>query len=221
MTLRALIFDLDGVVIDSHDAHHQSWSDLAAELGHEFTDSQFKASFGQRNETIIPWLGWADSSNPDDIRRLGDRKEDLYRASLRRDGIVPLPGVVDLLNTLLAADIPAALGTSTPLANVECVLELTGLASCFRFIAASEDVSHGKPDPEVFLCAAAGLSTDPARCVVIEDAKAGIQAAKAGGMKAVAVTTTHSRASLAAETPDLIVDSLTEIQIPALEDLFE
>ena len=221
MNLRALIFDLDGVVIDSHDAHHQSWSDLAAELGHEFTDSQFKASFGQRNETIIPWLGWADSSNPDDIQRLGARKEELYRSNLRRDGIAPLPGVVDLLNTLLAADIPAALGTSTPRANVECILELTGLGDRFRFIAASEDVSHGKPDPEVFLCAASGLSADPDRCVVIEDAHAGIQAAKAGGMIAVGVTTTHSRASLAAETPDPIVDSLTELQVPTLEALFD
>lgn len=221
MKLSAIIFDLDGVVIDSHDAHHQSWSDLAAELGQPFTDSQFKASFGQRNETIIPWLSWADPSRPDEIQRLGDRKEELYRESLRRDGIAPLPGVVRLLDTLLDAGIPAALGTSTPLANVECVLELTGLGSRFKFIAASEHVSHGKPDPEVFLHAAAGLSAEPGACAVIEDAHAGIQAAKAGGMKAIGVTTTHSHASLAAETPDLIVASLEEISLPDLERLFD
>src|SRR5690606_30388227 len=119
----------------------------------------------------LPFLGWAAEGDAERIRALGDRKEGLYREILRAEGIEPLPGVVILLKELQAAGIPCAIGTSTPRANVECVLELTGLAGFFADIAASEDVSRGKPDPEVFLKAAGKLGAEPAACVVIEDAQ--------------------------------------------------
>jgi len=220
MPLAAVIFDLDGVVIDSHDAHRHSWFQLAAELGREMTEAQFKASFGQRNESIIPWLGWADSTDSATVRRLGDRKEELYRAILRQQGITPLPGVVHLLDRLAGGRIPAALGTSTPLANVECVLELTGLGPRFRAIVAAGDVRRGKPDPEVFVTAAGRLAVAPADCVVIEDAHAGLRAARAGGMKTVAVATTHPPASLRAESPDLVLDSLEHLDLAVLRGLW-
>ncbi len=220
MSLTAVIFDFDGVVIDSHEAHGRSWFALAAELQKELTHETFVSTFGQRNESILPFLGWAEEGDRERIQQLGDRKEDLYREILRAEGIEPLPGVVALLEDLKQNGIPCAIGTSTPRANVECVLEITGLAGFFQDIAASEDVTHGKPDPEVFLKAAAKLGAEPSTCVVIEDAHVGIRAAKAAGMKAVAVTTTHPAESLAPEMPDRIEASLVSVSAGYLRELW-
>jgi beta-phosphoglucomutase family hydrolase len=220
MPLSAVIFDFDGVVIDSHEAHERSWFLLAEELGQTLTRETFVSTFGQRNESILPFLGWAEEGDRERIQQLGDRKESLYREILRADGIEPLPGVVALLEDLKSNGIPCAIGTSTPRANVECVLDLTGLGGLFRDIAASEDVSRGKPDPEVFLKAAAKLGAAPAECVVIEDAHVGIRAAKAAGMKAVAVTTTHAAESLAPEAPDRIEASLETVDVSFLRGLW-
>lgn len=220
MPLSAVIFDFDGVVIDSHDAHGRSWFALAEELGQELSHETFVSTFGQRNESILPFLGWAEEGDCERIQQLGDRKEGLYREILRAEGIDPLSGVVALLQDLKANGIPCAIGTSTPRANVECVLELTGLADYFGDIAASEDVSRGKPDPEVFLKAAAKLGADPLSCVVIEDAQVGLRAAKAAGMKALGVTTTHPAEALAPENPDRIVDSLAEVGVSYLRELW-
>ena len=220
MPLSAVIFDFDGVVIDSHEAHERSWFMLAEELGQTLTRETFVSTFGQRNESILPFLGWAKEGDHGHIQQLGDRKESLYRDILRAVGIEPLPGVVTLLEELKKEGIPCAIGTSTPRANVECVLELTGLAPFFNDIAASEDVSRGKPDPEVFLKAAAKLGADPASCVVIEDAHVGIRAGKAAGMKTVAVTTTHLAESLAKEAPDRIEASLETVDVALLGGLW-
>jgi beta-phosphoglucomutase family hydrolase len=220
MALAAVIFDFDGVVIDSHEAHERSWFALAAELEQALTRETFVSTFGQRNESILPFLGWADEVDRERIQQLGDRKEGLYREILRAEGIEPLPGVVALLEDLKRAGIPCAIGTSTPRANVECVLEITGLGGFFQDIAASEDVSRGKPDPEVFLKAAAKLGAEPSTCVVIEDAHVGIRAAKAAGMKAVAVTTTHPAESLAPEAPDRIEASLLPVSAGYLQGLW-
>lgn len=218
--IRAALFDFDGIVIDSHDAHERSWMMLAEELGTTFTRAQFKATFGQRNQSILPWLGWAEAADAVRIQSLGDRKEHLYREILRAEGIDPLPGAIELLGSLNRAGIPCVIGTSTPRANVDCVLELTGLGGHFQTIVAAEDVSRGKPDPEVFVTGARRCGVEPACAVVFEDAHAGLRAAKAGGMKAVAVTTTHPAPSLATEAPDLIVDSLAEIDIARLRSLW-
>ncbi len=220
MALAAVIFDFDGVVIDSHEAHERSWFALAEELGEMLTRETFVSTFGQRNESILPFLGWADEGDGERIRTLGDRKESLYREILRAEGIEPLPGVAALLEDLRQHGVPCAIGTSTPRENVECVLEITGLGGFFRDIAASEDVSRGKPDPEVFLKAAAKLDVAPRNCVVIEDAHVGIRAAKAAGMKAVAVTTTHPAESLAKEEPDRIEPSLAGVSAAWLRELW-
>ena len=220
MPLAAAIFDWDGVVIDSHDQHEKSWTLLAAEHGHVITTEQFKSTFGQRNETIIPQLGWADAEDTEAIKQLADHKEDLYRKLIRQDGIEPLPGVIQSLCAFRDHGIPCAVGSSTPRENIGCVLELTGLDEFFSEIISGSDVKNGKPDPEGFLTAALDLTTPPEDCVVFEDAHAGIQAAKAGGMKTVAVTTTHKATSLAKEHPDLIVDNLRDLPWDELHALW-
>ena len=191
-----VIFDWDGVVIDSHAAHEAAWDQLAAELGRPLPPGFFKATFGMRNDRIIPhFTDWASPDDTDRIRELGLRKEALYREQLRAVGIAPLPGISELLSGLAEAGIPCAVGSSTDRANIDLIMSLTGLGPCFAAVAAAEDVARGKPAPDVFLCAARLLGIAPADCCVIEDAHAGIAAALAAGCRAVAVATTHPIAS--------------------------
>lgn len=208
-----VIFDLDGVLIDSHDQHERSWFQLADEIGKSLTKDQFKESFGMRNVMAIPDVfQWAAPDDLATIAALGDRKEELYRDLLAADGIAPLSGVVALLESLTAAGIPFSLGSSTSRKNIEVCFATTGLDRFFgpRYTGA-EDVSRGKPHPDVFLDAAVKISRDPARCLVVEDAHVGVEAGHAAGMKVLAVTTTHPRASFANSGVSHVVASLTEV----------
>lgn len=213
------VFDLDGVLIDSHDQHERSWFLLADELGLPLTKEQFKISFGMRNAMVIPEVfHWASPEDARRIQELGDRKEARYRDLLRDEGLEPLPGVLSLLEGLRAAGIPCSVGSSTPRENVGTALELAGLQGYFSAYTAAEDVARGKPDPEVFLKAAAKIDRDPAWCVVFEDAHVGVAAARAAGMKVVAVTTTHPAESFS--EVDWIVSSLGEVTLDRLQALF-
>jgi beta-phosphoglucomutase family hydrolase len=186
-----LLFDWDGVVIDSHQAHEESWKLLADELGSSLPEGFFKATFGMRNQQILPmWFPELQESTGE-IARLGDRKEELYRAILRRDGIQALPGVKTFLQAAKAAGIPRSVGSSTPRKNIETVIEMAGLEGLFDVIVCAEDVQRGKPDPEVFLLGAQRLGCAPENCIVFEDAFVGIAAGLAGGMKVVGIATTH------------------------------
>ncbi len=208
-----VLFDLDGVIIDSHDQHERSWFRLADEIGKPLTKEQFKQSFGMRNENCIPDVfGWADKDDHDKIKELGDRKEEIYRELLREDPLDPLPGVVALLESLQEAEIPFCLGSSTSRKNIEVCFSTTGLDRYFgdRYVGA-EDVSRGKPNPDVFLKGSERIGVAPGNCVVIEDAHVGVEAALAGGMTAIAVTTTHPHESFEGIGASRIVDSLEEL----------
>ncbi|HTB62866.1 MAG TPA: HAD family phosphatase [Opitutales bacterium] len=191
------IFDWDGVIIDSSSAHEQSWDLLAAEEQRPLPPGHFKAGFGRKNQFIIPnILHWAAAGDAAEIERLGRRKEELYREILKTTGISALPGVRELLEGLHAAGIPCVVGSSTPRLNIEHVMTLAKLHGFFADIVSAEDVSHGKPHPEVFLKAAAKINRLPARCVVFEDAFVGLEAARAGGFKSIGVATTNPIESL-------------------------
>ncbi len=212
------IFDWDGVILDSSRQHEESWRLLARENGLALPEDFFRRSFGMKNERIIPeLLGW--TRDPETVRRLGDRKEALYRELIRRDGVQPLPGVREWLQTLRAAGIPCAVGSSTPRENIECVLDTLGLRQAFDAIVAGQDVTHGKPHPEVFLRAAALLGLSPERCVVFEDAHVGLQAARAAGMKVVAVASTHPPESL--READRVVRRMDELSVAEIAGWFD
>lgn len=215
----AAIFDWDGVIIDSHDQHAGSWEMLAAEQGSELPADFFKSSFGMRNESIFPMFfrSWVDPEDTRRIAQLADRKEELYRELVRRDGIAPLPGVVALLESLARAGIPCSVGSSTPRANIDAIMELIGLGDHFQAITAAEDVTAGKPDPQVFLLAAAKVGASPAESVVFEDAHVGIAAGLAAGMKVIAVATTHPIESLG--EAHLAVESLEGVDAATLGEL--
>ncbi len=213
------IFDWDGVIIDSHHAHEIAWDLMADELDQPLPDGFFKATFGMRNDKIIPeFTSWAKAGETEKISQLGDRKEALYREVLRRDGIEPLPGVITLLEALKADGIPCSVGSSTSLENILTIMEMTGLAPYFAAITAERDVTRGKPDPQVFLKAAEKIGRPASECVVFEDAHVGIAAALAAGAKAIAVGTTHPLESFL--TAHLKVQTLEEITLPQLRALF-
>ena len=213
----AALFDWDGVIIDSSKHHEESWERLAREIDRPLPEGHFRKTFGRKNEFIIPeMLQW--TKEPAEIHRLSLRKEALYREVVAEWGVEALPGVRTWLDRLREAGVPCAIGSSTHRENIALSLGLIGLTDCFTAMITSEDVQQGKPHPEVFLTAAARLGADPARCVVFEDALVGIAAARAGGMKVVAVATTHPPEELSAA--DLAVRRLDELEVAQLAQWF-
>ncbi|HEX2452060.1 MAG TPA: HAD family phosphatase [Vicinamibacterales bacterium] len=189
MTPRAVLWDLDGTLVDSEDYHWRSWRDAMAAEGIDLSYDRFLASFGLRNDRILRgWLG--DSVDPARIQQIGDAKEAEYRRLAEREGLTPLPGAAEWTARLHADGWHQAIASSAPRLNVEVMLRVLHLDRYFNAIAAAEDVTIGKPDPQVFLRAAEHLGVPPSRCIVVEDAPAGIEAARAGGMRSIGVSQT-------------------------------
>jgi beta-phosphoglucomutase len=203
----AVIFDMDGVLVDSYQAHFESWLALARECGFEFSEHQFAVTFGQTSRDIIASL-WDDPPPPDRIAEMDDRKEALYREIIARDFPV-MAGARELIRSLQAAGFKLALGSSGPPANVAVAIEGLGLGECFSATVTGDEVACGKPDPQVFLKAAEKLGVAPANCAVIEDAPSGVEAANRAGMASVALTGTAPADRLAAA--DLVVRRLDEL----------
>jgi HAD superfamily hydrolase (TIGR01509 family) len=210
------IFDWDGVLIDSSAYHEASWERLAKERGLPLPEGHFKRGFGMKNEVVIPKvLQWGDQ--PELVQELSLRKEALYREIILERGISTLPGAREWLEQLHENGIPCVIGSSTHRLNIEVSLQVLGLKDFFASIVSAEDVSHGKPDPEVFLVAASKIDRPPSQCVVFEDAIVGIEAAHRGGMKVVAVASTNPFEAL--KNADVVVHRLDELSIPQLEKL--
>ena len=203
------LFDWDGVVIDSFAQHEKSWELLAGETGKLLPPDHFVRGFGMKNQRIIPEiLCWTE--DPDEIEKYSLRKEHLYREIVLEQGIRPLPGVAELLRILAAHGVPCAVASSTHRRNVEVVVDAIGLRHCFQAIVTGEDVSHGKPDPEVFLESARRIGREATDCVVFEDAHVGIEAGLAAGARVIAVATTHPLEDLG--RAHLAVRSLEEVR---------
>ena len=214
----ACIFDWDGVIIDSSEHHIEGWRGLAKDENLVFPEHLFKQSFGMKNEEIIPQL-WKWTNDISEIRRIDKKKEAIYRDIMREKGLNALPGVQALLDLLAEKKISCAIGSSAPMANITTGLDILGFERYFKAIISGEDVKLGKPSPQIFLEAAKRLKARPDECVVFEDAKVGVTAGKAAGMKVVAVMNTYQAEEL--KGADLIVDSLEKISIPVLIKLFD
>jgi len=214
----AVIWDVDGTLVDTAELHYQAWCVLAREIAKPFTRADFTGTFGWRNPEIIPKL-W-DIHDEAEVAALGDRKELYYRAEAKK-GVPLLPGVRTLMEALSAAGFRQAIGSSAPRNNLDLILEMTNVAGRIQAIVSMEDTRRGKPDPEVFVLAAQRLGVEPSRCVVIEDAPVGVQAAKAGGMRAIAVTCVghHPAEKLQAAGADLVVPSLEQVTVEQIQRL--
>lgn len=211
----AVLWDMDGVLVDSGPYHYRSWQMAFAERGLSFGEEDFWRTFGQRNDSII-----ADVVGPDLPREqaeaIAESKERHYRQIVRREGIAALPGVRPWLERLHRRGLPQAVVSSAPPENLAVVLEAIGAAPFFQALVSGSDVTRGKPDPEPFLLAARRLGVPPARCIVVEDAPAGLEAARRAGMACLALTTSHPRGELSA---DGVVDSLDGLPEDALDRL--
>lgn len=203
-----VIFDLDGVLVDTGWAHKQSWYDLAEKEGFGISDAFFYRTFGMQNAQIIPML-LGRTPSAAEISRLSRWKEQRYR-ELIAEKLTLSQGTKKLLDDLHRAGFLMAIGSSAPRANLDLILDHLSLRGYFSAWVTHEDVSRGKPAPDTFLKAAEKLGLRPARCMVIEDAVQGVEAAKAAGMAVVAVTTTRGRADLA--QADVVVDDLSELR---------
>ena len=215
MTIKAVIFDVDGVLIDSYQAHLESWQKMLAEQGIEFTEDQFRATFGRTSGDIIKELCGSAFSEADQIA-FDDRKEALYRDMIR-DAFPAIDGAGELIDALHTAGIALAVGSSGPPENIALTLECLGRADKFGASVTRVDVTRGKPDPQVFQIAAERLGMTPAECCVVEDAPAGVEAANRAEMTSIALTGTATREQLA--HANLVVDSLRELDTEKIRTL--
>lgn len=213
---KAVIWDMDGVISDTAPCHLQSWQKVMARRGVRVTAAAFRRTFGQRNDIIIGTL-LGGRASPEEIEAIAREKEAVFRR-IARDRLRPLPGVGPLLESLRRGGYRLALASSAPMANISFIVRKLGIAGCFDALVSGEDVTEGKPNPQVFLVAAMRLGVDPARCLVIEDAVAGVAAARKAGMFCLAVTNTHPAARL--READLVVASLTEVSTADIEAIF-
>lgn len=207
MPKQAVIFDLDGVLIDSYRAHFASWRALYGELGIDYREEAFAADFGRTSRDILRrTLG--DELSEEQIRELDGRKEALFRGILR-ESFPAMDGAVELIDALCADGFLLAVGSSGPPENIGLALEKLGRAEKFAAVVTGLDVTRGKPDPQVFQLAAERLGLPADSCAVVEDAVHGIEAANRARMASIALTGTTTRDQLG--HADLIVDSLREL----------
>lgn len=216
----AILWDVDGTLVDTAAEHFAAWQQLAAAIGEPFTRGDFDRTFGMRNPEVLRLLFGQDLSDAT-VADHADRKESLYRERVRGGEVKLLPGVARLLGEFTAAGWLQAIGSSAPRLNLELLLASAGVAGVFGAVVSGDDVARGKPDPEVFLRGAAGLGVAPADCVVLEDAEAGVAAARAAGMACVAVlsSTLHTRESLTEAGAGLVVDSLERLTLDDITQL--
>ena len=214
------IFDLDGTLVDSFEAHWESWHAMCARHGVTLTRERFVRSFGMRNDRIIGMYWREDGKEPpppDKAAAYADEKEALYRAAVARS-FPAMAGGRELLGRLHAAGWRLAVGTSGPPENLRAAVQGLDASRFFHAEVCGLDVAHGKPAPDIFLEAARRLGLPPSSCVVVEDAVPGIEAAHAAGMPCVAICSAgHTHAELAAA--DRVIDRFDELAVADVASL--
>lgn len=211
---RAVLWDMDGTLIDSEEFHWISWRDTLAREGISITREQFLSTFGERNDSILPkWLG-AETTR-ERLDRIGNAKEELYRDLIHKNGIFSLPGVAEWTRRLHQQGWLQAVASAAPRANIDAIVEALSAENIFQAIVSAEDVHRGKPDPEVYLLAASRVGVSPERCIVVEDAVAGIEGARRAGMHSIGVNRSHQLPA------DVVVRSLDLLDPDAFQELLQ
>ncbi len=191
----AVIFDMDGVLVDSGAYHRAAWRALLKELGAEPKDGEFwRLTIGRPVEEALPLLVGRSLSTTE-IARYSKRKTDLYH-QLADGRFSPVPGAVTFVRGLERQNVPRALATSASPRSVAAVLGDLDLMAQFPVVVTADDVERGKPDPEVYLTAASGLGVAPRSCIVFEDSLVGLEAARRAGMLPIGLTTAHTEPEL-------------------------
>ena len=217
----AVIFDMDGVLVDSNPYHLRKWADFLDEHQIPYNpDDLPNQILGQRNDTAFRFFFGSQLSDSD-ILRLSEELEERFRQVFRPHAR-PLPGLDTLIAACHRAAIPMAVASSAMAKNVEFIVEVLGFRSYFRCLVTGDEVIHPKPHPEIYLKTAERLGIDPACCVTFEDSFVGVESAKGAGMKCVAIASTFPLEELRERTrADLIVRSFEDLTLDTLRQLFE
>ena len=212
---KAVIWDMDGVIVDTARYHLKGWQIVFQKRGANYTEEDFRRNTGKRSDTIIKnTLG--EKTAQKDIRKIIQEKDETFR-QLMGQNIRPFPGVLKLITALKEHGFKIAIASSAPMENIRLITQSLKIHSRFDAIISGWEVTRGKPDPQTFLLAAEKLGVEPENCIVIEDAISGVTASKRAGMRCIAVTNTTPREEL--RGADLIIDTLEEITIDDLERL--
>lgn len=203
--IRAVLFDLDGVLIDSGAAHAEAWARFAEGEGVALPPGFFAETFGLPNARILPRLFPGRSLGAAELRALGERKEAIFREVVG-DHVAWLPGAEALLEALAAAGVPRGLFSSTPRSNLDFLDDRLQLSAHLPVILSGDDVAEGKPAPDGWMALAARLGVPPAACVVLEDAPGGLRGARAAGCRAIGFATSHPAAELVAAGAERVVE---------------
>ncbi len=201
-----VLWDMDGVLVDTGELHYRSWKETLDEAGIPFDRDVFRETFGMNNAGILEHL-LGEKPDQELVNRISEQKERIFRDSVPGN-VQTLPGVIPWLARLQQSGARMAVASSAPSANIELMVEELNIRPYFQALVSGADLP-GKPDPATFLEAARQIGMEPGQCVVVEDAIAGVQAAINAGMKCVAVTNTNARRALS--KADIIVDSLEEL----------
>ena len=208
---RAVIFDMDGVLVDSGAHHRDAWRAMFDDLGVAPPAEFWRITIGRPADEAVALL--VDGVGRAEARRLAERKRDHY-ARLARRGIMPVAGVIAFVDALVSSGVPRAVATSATRGDLERVIGALGLRERFEVLVTADDVRWGKPHPEVYLKAAARLGVDPGACVVFEDAVVGVQAARAAGMRVIGVATAHTSDELVAAGAERAVADFEDVRWP-------
>jgi beta-phosphoglucomutase len=201
---RGVIFDMDGVLIDSGAHHRDAWRLLLGDIGVEPPPDYWRLTIGRPAEEAVPLLlGRAVAR--DEAAALARRKRELYTRLTAR-GMVAIPGAAGFVASLARLGVPRAVATSATRRDADALLAEIGLRQYFETIVTVEDVHWGKPNPEVYLKAAAGISLPPRACLVFEDSLVGIHAARNAGMRVIGVTTAHSGRELLGAGAERVIE---------------
>jgi len=209
-----VLWDLDGTLIDSAGHHWVAWRDTLAAIGRSVTEAQFAQTFGKRNDEILRDL-FGEGLDPAWVEAVSETKEETYRRILRRDGLDLLPGAEGWLVRLGRRGWKQALASSAPPKNIEAAFEALRLDRFLKTVVSADEVGRGKPDPAIFLEAARRIDLPPDRCIVVEDAPAGIEGAHRAGMRTIGVLSGH-HPRLAA---DVVVPTLSALPGDAFDAL--
>lgn len=202
----AALWDMDGVLVDTGELHYESWKAAFDEIGVSFSREEFRKTFGMNNAGILEWM-FGRKSNPDEFSKISDIKESLFR-ELVKGKAKPLPGIITWLKQFQDWGIKQAITSSAPPENIEVLVTELKIKEYFNEIVSGFDLP-GKPNPDVFLKAARKLKVLPEKCIVVEDAIAGVEGAKSAGMKCIAVLTTNPASAL--DKADIIFNNLGEM----------
>lgn len=217
--IKGIIFDMDGVLVDNRDVHIEAFIEFGNRYNVTIDKAEILSMFGMSNEDIMPIIFGKELAEELGVKNMAEEKEQIYR-DIHKKSIEPTTGLIEFIKEVKSHGVKCAVGSSGMMVNIEFVLRECKIADYFDTIANSEMVENAKPAPDIYLLAAEKLGLKPEECLVIEDAFAGIEAARAAGAKVVGMATTHTKEELKEADTDLLVNDFTELSYEIVSKLF-